>query len=244
MTGLPAGIAACLFDLDGVLTNTASLHRQAWKQTFDAFLTRRDGADVTAFTERDYLRYVDGRPRTDGVREFLGSRGIHLPDGAPDDPPTKETVHGIGNRKNARFLAIVKERGVTAYPGSVRYLEAVQAAGLRVAVVTSSANGAMILDAAGLTRFVQARIDGIVIADRKLRGKPEPDSFLAGAEALEMAPSQAAVFEDALAGVQAGRAGRFGHVVGVDRTHHADALRAHGADVVVTDLAELLTVAR
>ncbi|MEQ7124471.1 beta-phosphoglucomutase family hydrolase [Actinopolymorpha sp. B11F2] len=244
MIGLPAGIAACLFDLDGVLTNTASLHRQAWKQTFDAFLTRRDGADFTAFSERDYLQYVDGRPRDDGVRGFLRSRGIQVPEGSPDDSPTSDTVHGIGSRKDTLFLAIVKERGVTAYPGSVRYLHAVHDAGLSVGVVTSSANGELILDTAGLSRFVQARIDGVVIAERGLRGKPEPDSYLAGAEALGMAPSQAAVFEDALAGVQAGRAGSFGLVVGVDRTHHADALRAHGADLVVSDLAELLAVHR
>jgi beta-phosphoglucomutase family hydrolase len=237
--GLPAGIAACLFDLDGVLTNTASLHRQAWKQTFDAFLAQCEGADARTFGDRDYLEYVDGRPRDDGVREFLRSRGITLPDGSPDDSPADTTVHGIGNRKDALFLTLVRDHGVTAYPGSVRYLQAVHDTGLPVGVVTSSANAEMIVDAAGLTPFVQASID-----ERGLRGKPEPDSFVAGADALGMTPAQTAVFEDALAGVQAGRAGNFGHVVGVDRTHHADALRAHGADVVVSDLAELLAVRR
>jgi beta-phosphoglucomutase family hydrolase len=242
--GLPAGIAACLFDLDGVLTNTAGLHRQAWKQTFDAFLAQREGADARAFGDRDYLEYVDGRPRDDGVREFLRSRGIDLPDGSPDDSPADTTVQGIGGRKDASFLTLVRDHGVTAYPGSVRYLQAVHDAGLPIGVVTSSANAEMILDAAGLTPFVQARIDGLVIDERGLRGKPEPDSFVAGADALGMTPAQTAVFEDALAGVQAGRAGNFGRVVGVDRTHHADTLRAHGADVVVSDLAELLAVRR
>lgn len=240
MIGLPEQVTACLFDLDGVLTGTAELHRQAWKETFDAFLRQRDGDGFRPFTDRDYAEYVDGRPRADGVREFLSSRGITLPDGEPDDDPEKLTVHGLGNRKNRRLLQIIDERGVSPYPGSVRYLQAARDAGLAIGVVTSSANGAKVLDAAGLTPFVQARIDGLDIERDKLRGKPAPDSFLAGARALGVEPVNAAVFEDALAGVQAGRAGGFGYVVGVNRANQADELRAHGADVVVNDLADLL----
>ncbi|WP_236791598.1 HAD family phosphatase [Amycolatopsis sp. GM8] len=240
MIGLPEGISACLFDLDGVLTDTASLHREAWKQTFDVFLRDRDGDGFRPFTAADYIQHVDGRPRADGVREFLASRDITLPEGAPDDPPGESTVNGVGNRKNELVLRIIAERGVEPYPGSVRYLEEAQKAGLTIGVVTSSANGASVLDAANLTRFVQARVDGIVIRRDGLRGKPAPDSFLAGAKALGVVAGQAAVFEDALAGVQAGRAGEFGYVVGVNRADQADELRAHGADVVVDDLADLL----
>ncbi|WP_158887259.1 HAD family hydrolase [Amycolatopsis anabasis] len=240
MIGLPEGITACLFDLDGVLTGTAAVHREAWKQTFDAFLRERDGADFQPFTDHDYAAYVDGRPRADGVREFLRSRAIELPEGTPDDPADAHTVHGVGNRKNDLLLRLLDERGVSPYPGSVRYLEAARDAGIAIGVVTSSANGEAVLDAADLSRFVAARIDGVVITERKLRGKPAPDSFLAGAEALGVAPGRAAVFEDALAGVQAGKDGGFGYVVGVNRADQADELRAHGADVVVDDLAELL----
>ena len=240
VTGLPAHIRACLFDLDGVLTSTAVVHQEAWKQTFDDFLRRRDPAGFTPFTPADYLAYVDGRPRADGVREFLRSRGITLPEGSPDDPTDAETVNGVGNRKNELLLRYIDERGVDPYPGSERYLEVVRDAGLGIAVVTSSANGEAVLTVTGLDRFVQARIDGVVIAERQLRGKPAPDSFLAGAEALGVEPAAAAVFEDALSGVEAGRAGHFGYVVGVDRTEQGDALRRHGADVVVEDLCELL----
>jgi beta-phosphoglucomutase family hydrolase len=240
VTGLPSPIRACLFDLDGVLTSTAALHEDAWKRTFDDFLRRRQGSDFRPFTERDYVEYVDGRPRADGVRTFLLSRKIQLPEGSPDDPPDAQTINGVGNRKNELLQHVIEERGVDAYPGSVRYLEAVHDRGLRIGVVTSSANGEAVLRAANLDRFVEARIDGIVIAQRHLRGKPAPDSFIAGAEALGVVPALAAVFEDALAGVRAGRAGAFGYVVGVDRAHQADALRRHGADVVVEDLAELL----
>jgi beta-phosphoglucomutase family hydrolase len=238
---VPEGITACLFDLDGVLTSTAAEHMAAWKQTFDAFLRAREGEEFQPFTETDYLRYVDGRPRADGVRQFLASRGITLPAGDRDDPPTVDTVSGLGNRKNDLLLKIIQERGVQPYPGSVRYLEMVTGAGLPVGVVTSSENGASVLDAANLSRFVTARIDGQVINRERLRGKPAPDSFLAGAKALGVDPAQAAVYEDALAGVQAGRAGGFGWVVGVDRTHQADELRAHGADIVVSDLADILS---
>lgn len=235
--GLPDHITTCLFDLDGVLTGTAALHRAAWKETFDPLLAARG---LPEFTEADYNNHVDGRPRFDGVRAFLTSRGIELPEGAPDAPPGDDTVQAVGNRKNERVQQIIAERGVNPYPGSVRFLEAAKEAGLRIGVVTSSANGASVLDAADLTKFVEARVDGVVIADRKLNGKPAPDSFLAGAEALGTAPANAAVFEDALSGVQAGKAGHFGYVVGVDRVGQADELRAQGADVVVTDLAQLL----
>jgi beta-phosphoglucomutase family hydrolase len=240
MIGLPDGITAVLFDLDGVLTSTADLHREAWKQTFDAFLREREGADFTPFTDRDYTDHVDGRPRADGVREFLASRGIHLPEGDPDDPGDATTVNGLGNRKNALVNRMIAERGVDPYPGSVRYLRAAQDAGLAIGVVTSSANGATVLDAAGLDHFIRARVDGNTIREQGLRGKPAPDSFLAGARSLGVAPENTAVFEDAQAGVQAGKAGGFGYVVGVNRADQADALRAQGADVVVDDLAELL----
>jgi beta-phosphoglucomutase family hydrolase len=240
MIGLPDGITAVLFDLDGVLTSTADLHREAWKQTFDAFLREREGADFTPFTDRDYTDHVDGRPRADGVREFLSSRGIHLPEGDPDDPGDATTVNGLGNRKNALVNRMIAERGVDPYPGSVRYLRAAQDAGLAIGVVTSSANGGTVLDAAGLDHFIRARVDGNTIREQGLRGKPAPDSFLAGARSLGVAPENTAVFEDAQAGVQAGKAGGFGYVVGVNRADQADALRAQGADVVVDDLAELL----
>lgn len=240
MIGLPDHIVACLFDLDGVLTGTAELHRAAWKETFDDLLRARDGAGFEPFTEGDYNTYVDGRPRFDGVRAFLASRDITLPEGASDDEPSEETVHGVGNRKNVRVQQIITERGVNPYPGSVRYLEAARSAGIRIAVVTSSANGATVLDAAELSSFVEVRVDGVVIAERKLRGKPAPDSFLVAAKELGVAKENAAVFEDALSGVQAGKTGGFGFVVGVDRVGQTEALRAHGADIVVTDLAELL----
>jgi beta-phosphoglucomutase family hydrolase len=243
MIGLPDGITACLFDLDGVLTGTAALHREAWRETFDAFLNDQSastGQRMVPFTEQDYVAHVDGRPRADGVREFLTSRGIELPEGTPDDPPDAATVNGVGNRKNELLLRIIDERGVDPFPGSVRYLQAAQDGGLAIGVVTSSANGAAVLESASLTPLIQARIDGVVIRKEKLRGKPAPDSFLAGARALGVAPAQAAVFEDALSGVHAGKAGGFGYVVGVDRAGQAEALRAEGADIVVEDLAELL----
>ncbi len=241
MIGLPDHVTTCLFDLDGVLTSTAEQHRAAWKETFDAFLrTRGDVAGFQEFTDEDYNNYVDGRPRYDGVRTFLAARHIDLPEGEPSDPSTAETVHGLGNRKNDLINKVIREGGVLSYPGSVRYLEAARDAGLRIGVVTSSANGAAVLEAADLTKFVEARIDGVVITERGLRGKPAPDSFLAGAEALGVEPANAAVFEDALSGVQAGRAGNFGYVVGVDRVGQTEALREQGADVVVTDLAQLL----
>jgi beta-phosphoglucomutase family hydrolase len=242
--GLPDGVTACLFDLDGVLTKTAKVHDRAWKQTFDDYLRERaarTGEDFTEFDPvRDYDEYVDGKPRYDGVRSFLASRGITLPEGTPDDPPDKETISGIGNRKNDLVLKLIKEDGVEAYEGSVRYVKAARDAGLHRAVVSSSANCRDVLIAAGIEDLFEVRIDGQVAEEQHLRGKPAPDTFLAAARALGVQPAQGAVFEDALAGVEAGRAGHFGFVVGVDRVGQADALRQHGADIVVKDLAELL----
>jgi beta-phosphoglucomutase family hydrolase len=237
--GLPDSIRACLFDLDGVLTRTATVHFAAWKRTFDQFLQER-GSGAPEFTQLDYNRYVDGRPRADGVRSFLDSRGIHLPEGSPGDPWEAGTVQAIATRKNDAVLKELEEHGVEVYPGSVRYLRAVKDAGLVTAVVTASANGGQVVAAGGFADLIDTRVDGVVAAREHLRGKPEPDTFLAGARALGVDPARAVVFEDALSGVAAGRAGRFGFVVGVDRVGQADQLAAHGADVVVSDLAELL----
>jgi len=244
MLGLPNAIRACLFDLDGVLTQTAKIHAAAWKEMFDAFLRERAAQTGESFEPfepvADYDEYVDGKPRYDGVRSFLAARGIALPEGTPDDPPDAATVHGLGNRKNELVLAMIERQGVEVYEGSVRYVRAVRDAGLGRAVVTSSANADEVLAAAGIDDLFDVRIDGVVAAREHLEGKPAPDTFLAAARALEVAPDRAAVFEDALAGVAAGRAGRFGLVVGVDRVGQADELREHGADVVVGDVSELL----
>jgi beta-phosphoglucomutase family hydrolase len=237
--GLPDRIRACLFDMDGVLTKTATVHMAAWKRTFDQFL-RAAHPDQPEFTQDDYNRYVDGKPRLDGVRDFLAGRGIRLPEGSAGDPGDAQTVNGLGTRKNELLLRELDEHGVEVYPGSRRYLEAVKAAGLATAVVTASANGAQVVAAGGFGDLLDARVDGLVAQRDHLRGKPAPDTFLAGARALGVEPSEAAVFEDALAGVAAGRAGHFGFVVGVDRVGHAEDLRAHGADITVTDLADLL----
>lgn len=248
MLGLPDGVIACLFDLDGVLTQTAKVHAEAWKQTFDDYLRRRAQQRGEPFREfdklADYDEYVDGLPRYDGVRNFLKSRGIELPEGSTDDPPDAETVRGIGNRKNELVLELIRRDGVEAYDGSVRYVRAARDAGLRRAVVSSSANCHDVLVAAGIDDLFEARIDGIIAAEQHLAGKPAPDTFLAGARALGVPGARAAVFEDALAGVQAGRDGRFGFVVGVDRVGQADELRAHGASIVIRDLAELLVEQR
>jgi len=242
--GLPDGTRGCLFDLDGVLTQTAKVHNAAWKQMFDSYLrdrAERTGEPFVPFDPvDDYNEYVDGKPRYDGTRSFLVSRGIHLPEGDKDDPPDAETVHGLGNRKNELVQRLIREDGVEAYEGSVRYVRAARDAGLRRAVVSSSANCHEILVAAGIEDLFEVRIDGIVAERDHLRGKPAPDTFLAGARALGLEAGEAVVFEDALAGVEAGRAGHFRYVVGVDRVGQADALKAHGADTVVTDLAELL----
>jgi beta-phosphoglucomutase family hydrolase len=243
--GLPDGVHACLFDLDGVLTDTASVHRKAWKAMFDDFLrswSERSGSEFVPFDiDADYLRYVDGKTRADGVRSFLESRGITLPEGSPDDGDDAETVNGLGNRKNDAFQKTMHADGVTVFEGSRKYLEAVVKAGLSVAVVSSSANTREVLELTGLAKFVDQRVDGVTIREQHIAGKPAPDSYLEGARRLGVDPSAAAVFEDALSGVEAGRAGHFGLVVGVDRVGQADALRDHGADVVVTDLADLLS---
>jgi len=242
--GLPVGSMACLFDVDGVLTETATVHAAAWKEMFDAFLSTRaqvDGQPFVAFDPvGDYDSFVDGLPRADGTRSFLRSRGINLPDGSPDDPAGAATIHGLGAAKNAIVLRKLRADGVEAYPGSVRFVHAARGAGLRLAVVSSSANCAAVLDAAGITELFDVRVDGTTVERDHLAGKPAPDTYLAAARALDVAPVRAVVFEDALSGVEAGRSGRFGYVVGVDRVGQADALRAHGADVVVTDLADLL----
>jgi len=242
--GLPDQITTCLFDLDGVLTQTAKVHSAAWADMFDAYLRERatrTGEPFVPFSSDDYLRYVDGRQRADGVRTFLASRGIELPEGTRDDPPAAETVNGLGNRKNESLLQRLRDQGVDVYPGSVRYLHAARDAGLRRAVVSASANCAEVLEAAGLQDMIEVRVDGIVAAAEGLRGKPYPDTFLHAAKLLGASPEQSAVFEDATAGVQAGRDGGFGFVVGVDRVGQTEALRAHGASIVVLDLADLLT---
>ncbi len=235
MIKLPSGITACLFDLDGVLTRTAEIHAVAWKETFDAYLRERADRTGEPFVpfdaDDDYNRYVDGRPRLDGVRSFLDARGIER---------SADVDHALADRKTDLVVRLLRERGVRVYEGSVRFVEAARARGLRRAVVSSSTNTRDVLISAGLEELFEARIDGLVAQHEGLAGKPAPDTFLAGARALGVAPAQGAVFEDALAGVQAGRAGGFGWVVGVDRTGQADALYRHGADVVVRDLAELL----
>ncbi|MGV0635813.1 beta-phosphoglucomutase family hydrolase [Mycolicibacillus trivialis] len=245
MLGLPDAVRAALFDLDGVLTDTASVHTKAWAAMFDAYLRQRAAERGEKFVPfdpvEDYLRYVDGKRRHDGVASFLASRGITLPDGDPDDPPGAETVYGLGNRKNEAFQQTLHAEGVTVFEGSRRYLQAVADAGLAVAVVSSSANTREVLALTGLDRFVAARVDGVTLREEHLAGKPAPDSFLRAAELLDVAPAAAAVFEDALSGVAAGRAGRFGYVVGVNRggAAHAEDLLHNGADTVVSDLAQL-----
>ena len=244
MLGLPDGIRGCLFDLDGVLTETATVHDAAWQEMFDQFLRQRAAATGQPFVpfdpKRDYETYLDGKPRAEGTESFLASRGIHLAAGHEDDAPGTQTVYGLGNAKNEILLRRLRTGGVQPYPGSVRYLRAARQAGLHRAVVSSSANCQAVLAAAGIADEFEARIDGIVAEREHLRGKPAPDTYLAGARALRLPAAAAVVFEDALAGVEAGRTGRFGFVVGVDRVGQAAALRQHGADVVVTDLEDLL----
>ncbi len=239
MLGLPDDIRACLFDLDGVLTQTAKVHQAAWKRTFDEFLRARDPG-AAEFSQEDYNTYVDGKPRKDGVRDFLASRAITLPEGSDDDPADAATVTGVATRKNELLLRELEEHGIQVYEGSMRYLRAAKAAGLATAVVTASANGEQVIATAGFADLIDTRVDGVVAARDHLRGKPAPDTFLAAAAALGVPPSQAAVYEDALSGVAAGRAGDFGFVVGVDRVGQAEGLKARGADVVVQDLDELL----
>jgi len=242
--GLPDAITTCLFDLDGVLTQTAKVHAAAWKQMFDEYLrarTAQRGGQFVAFDSvADYDEYVDGKPRYEGVRSFLASRGVALAQGSPSDPADAETIDGLGNRKNEIVLRLIREHGVQAYEGSVRYVKAARDAGLRRVVVSSSTNCRDVLEHAGIIDLFEEIVDGVVADREHLRGKPAPDTFLAGARAVGTPPERATVFEDALAGVQAGRAGQFGYVVGVDRVGQARALSENGADVVVTDLAELL----
>jgi beta-phosphoglucomutase family hydrolase len=244
MLGLPDGTRACLFDLDGVLTDTASVHAAAWKQMFDDYLrarAEREGSEFRPFdVKADYGAYVDGRPRLEGTETFLRSRGIELPAGGPGDPADAETIYALSTRKNELVQEKIVTVGVDVYPGSVRYLHAVKDAGLRTAVVSSSANAEQVLEVAGLAELIDHRVDGVTAKERGLAGKPRPDTFLAAAADLGVDNAQAVVFEDALAGVAAGKAGGFGCVVGVDRLGQADALREHGADIVVGDLAELL----
>jgi len=240
--GLPDDITALLFDLDGVLTPTAEIHFKAWKQTFDEFLRDRDGDSFKEFSQEDYNEYVDGMSRFDGVRSFLKSRSIELPEGEEDDSGSggEPTVHGLGNRKNDLVRELIEKDGVKPYEGSARYVHAARDAGLSRAVVSASANCRPVLRSAGIEDLFDAIIDGEVAKREHLAGKPHPDTYLAGARALGVEPSAAAVFEDATAGVQAGHDGHFGFVVGVDRVDHAADLTAHGADVVVQDLADLL----
>jgi beta-phosphoglucomutase family hydrolase len=244
MFGLPDGVSACLFDMDGVVTQTATVHAAAWKEMFDEFLRQRAESTGTKFVPFDahheYDAYVDGKPRLDGTRSFLESRGIHLPAGSPDDPPGTPTLYGLSNRKNALVLAKIAAGGVQVYPGSITYIKAVRAGGIKTAVVSASANTQQVLHAAGIEGLFDVRIDGVIAKERHLRGKPAPDSFLAAAEALDVPPARAVVFEDAQAGVAAGHAGHFALVVGVDRVGQAAELREHGADIVVKDLSELL----
>ncbi|MFC8358944.1 beta-phosphoglucomutase family hydrolase [Streptomyces griseorubiginosus] len=237
--GLPEDIKACLFDLDGVVTKTAVVHAAAWKEMFDAFLREREGERFRPFDDHDYDQYVDGLPRADGVRTFLASRGIDLPEGSADDPPGAETVHGLGNRKNALVLEKIRTDGVEAYDDTLAYIREARARGLRTAIVSSSANCRDVLRAIDAEDLFDVRVDGVVAKERKLPGKPRPDTFLAAAEDLGLDAPRSAVFEDALAGMDAGRAGGFGYVVGLDRVGQADALYEHGADIVVKGLAEL-----
>ena len=240
MLGLPDGIKACLFDMDGVLTETATVHARAWKDMFDDYLEQRDGDDFQPFTQDDYDKYVDGKPRYDGVESFLASRNIDLPQGSPSDDPATETIDGLGNRKNDLVLKIIHDEGVKPYAGSVKYVNAARDAGLRTACVSSSANAGEVLEAAGIRDLFEQIVDGHEVEDAGLKGKPAPDTYLKGAKDVGVQAGEAAVFEDALSGVEAGHNGKFGYVVGVDRVGQADALKQHGADVVVKDLGDLL----
>jgi beta-phosphoglucomutase family hydrolase len=234
MLKLPEGITACLFDLDGVITQTAKLHAAAWKEMFDAYLRERSeqtGEPFKEFTPSDYERYVDGRPRLDGVRTFLAARGIEQ---------EEALVRRLGDRKNELVLKLIRERGVEVYEGSLDFVREAQREGLRRAVVSSSANTHEVLESVGIEDLFEAVVDGLVAQREGLPGKPAPDTFIAGARALGAEPAQAVVFEDALAGVEAGRTGGFGWVVGVDRAGQRDALLENGANVVVDDLTELI----
>ncbi len=244
MFGLPAGTSACLFDMDGVVTQTAVVHAAAWKEMFDTYLrqwAQQTGEKFVPFdSSHDYDDYVDAKPRLDGTRSFLQSRGINLPEGSPDDKPGSPTIYGLSNEKNNLVLEKIQTDGVKVYDGTIRYIKAVRATGLRTAIVSSSANTVDVLNAARIAELFDARVDGIVADEQHLKGKPAPDTFLAAARDLGVSPAHAAVFEDAQSGVAAGHAGHFALVVGVDRVGQADELRKHGANIVVQDVAELL----
>jgi beta-phosphoglucomutase family hydrolase len=236
-------LAAVIFDLDGVVTNTAAVHARAWKRLFDDYLRKRADQNGGAFEPfeigSDYPRYVDGKRREDGVRSFLASRDIKLPDGDADDPPTAETVRGLGKLKDGYFLKDLETNGVEIYPSTVKLIERLKDNDVLVALVSASRNVKSVLAGAGLSDLFEVKVDGLVADEMKLPGKPEPDTFLEAAKRLGVEASQASIVEDALSGVEAGRSGGFGLVIGVDRTGQADALREHGADVVVKDLGDL-----
>jgi beta-phosphoglucomutase family hydrolase len=236
---------AVLLDLDGVITDTASVHAACWKQMFDEYLEKRATLRGEAFhpfdIATDYRLYVDGKPRYDGVRDFLGSRGIQLPEGSPDDPPQAETVDGLGNRKNELVNKIIEAKGVEPYEGSVELIRQLRHQGFKIAVVTSSQNCTAVLKAAKLDHFFDLQVDGNVIHAEHLAGKPAPDTYLRAAQLLRVEPSRAVVIEDALSGVEAGRNGKFGLVIGVARKGNAEELRQHGAHLVVNDLGELVS---
>jgi beta-phosphoglucomutase family hydrolase len=244
MFGLPDGVAACLFDMDGVVTKTAIVHAAAWKQMFDDFLRERAKETGTEFvpfdSDHDYGNYVDGKPRLDGTKSFLQSRGIDLPDGSPDDPPGTPTLQGLSNRKNDLVLVKLEENGVQVYDDTITFIKAVRDQGMPTAIVSSSANTRQVLDVAKIADLFDVRVDAQYAKEHNLHGKPAPDTFLAAAEALNVPAKQAVVFEDAQSGVAAGHAGHFALVVGVDRVNQAAALREHGADVVVEDVTDLL----
>jgi beta-phosphoglucomutase family hydrolase len=244
MLGLPDGVIACLFDMDGVVTKTATVHAAAWKEMFDEFLRKhaeQTGSEFVPFDSvQDYDDYVDGKPRLDGTRSFLEARHIDLPEGKPDDPPGTPTIYGLSNRKNDLVLQRLARGDIEVYDGTVTYIRSAKKMGIKTAIVSSSANTEQVLESTHLADLFDTRIDGVIATERALKGKPAPDTYLAAARQLNVEPRQAAVFEDALAGVAAGRAGNFGLVVGVDRVGQAAELRQHGADIVVQDLAELL----
>jgi beta-phosphoglucomutase family hydrolase len=231
---------AVLFDLDGVLTPTAELHQRAWTKMFEEFLDEYLGPDHAPYTEADYLAYVDGRPRFDGVRTFLASRGIELPEGNRDEPPGSGSISALGNRKNVVFQELLRTEGIAPYPGSVRLLDHLAELGVPGAVVSSSRNAREVLSAARLAERFDVVADGILLAERGIPGKPAPDLFLAGAEKLGVTPESTVAVEDAVSGVAAGRAGGFALVIGVDRGAGPEALTANGADIVVDDLGELV----
>ena len=244
MFGLPTWCPPACSTWTAWSTQTAVVHAAAWKEMFDEFLrdhAKRTGTEFVPFDPHaDYDAFVDGKPRLDGTRAFLKSRNIDLPEGTPDDPPGTPTVYGLSNRKNVLVLAKLAAGGVQVYEGSIRYIKAVREKGIATAIVSSSRNTEQVLDSAGIADLFDVRIDGQIAADRGLRGKPAPDTFLAAAQELHVPASRAVVFEDALAGVEAGHAGGFALVVGVDRVGQAEQLKAHGADIAVQDLAELL----